>query len=143
MINSFKSQDFKYLALGITGIAILSSFALSTLFGLKKCALCWYQWVLLIIIAAILCWGIRKHEPDLIYFALPATLAGVVISFYHSLLQWGFINNELSICLSGISCAEQQFSLFGVLTLPSISLLIFIAISILMVLEKRLGVINV
>lgn len=143
MINSFRSQDFYYLALGITGIAILNSFALSTLFGLKKCALCWYQWVLLIIIAAILCWGIWKHEPDLIYFALPATLAGTAISFYHSLLQWGFISNQLSICLNGISCAEQQFSLFGVLTLPSISLLVFITVSILMVLEKRLGVTNV
>lgn len=134
---------FNYLAIIIASIAILGSFLLSTFLGLKICVLCWYQWISLVALTVILYWGLSKRKRNLVYYAMPISLAGIAISFYHSLLQWGFISDQLSICLSGISCADQQLSLFGFITLPFISLLVFIAISIMMILEESLGSTNV
>lgn len=135
--DAIRPQTYIRLALVLTSTAILVSFALSAFFGLKACILCFYERILMIAMAATLVRGIWRRKSDLVYYALPVSLAGAAISFYHSLLQWGLIPEQLSSCVNGISCAEKQFSLIGFITLPSLTLLTFIAISILLITEKR------
>ena len=88
---------------------------------------------------ATLLWGMWRRDAHLVYYSLPAGLAGITISAYHSLLQWGVAPETLDVCLKGVSCASKQVNLFGVVTLPLLSLIVFVAICCLMILDKRRG----
>ncbi len=82
----------------------------------------------LILGAAVL----RKDKLAFVY-VLPLSVIGMLVSSYHSLLQWGIIKEVVDTCsLTGPSCAEPEIMWFGFLSIPFGAFLVFTSISILM-----------
>ena len=130
----------EHLVYGAWAIALLAtggSWILSEVMHLAPCILCWVQRVFMYPLAIIMPVGILRRDPDLPYYVLPLSLAGTVVAFYHTLLQWGIIPEAAAPCVNGVSCAEKQIELFGFATIPFGSFLCFLAISIVMGLALR------
>ena len=82
----------------------------------------------------------RSFPLDLhaVKYALPLAGVGGCLAFYHSLLYAELIPADLQPCTQGISCTEAHIELFGVLSIPYLALMAFIALTtILTVLQRR------
>ena len=64
-------------------------------------------------------------------------VAGLAISLYHNLLQWGVIDESLSPCTGGVSCSERQIAWGGFLTIPLMALGAFGAIGFSLIAQAR------
>ena len=65
-------------------------------------------------------------------YALPLAWAGLSLALYHFLLFWGVISEAASPCQQGVSCADAELQVAGVVPIPLLSLLAFTAILVLL-----------
>lgn len=137
LIAFVKIEHLVYGAWTIALVATVGSWALSELYHLPPCTLCWVQRIFMYPLAIILPVGILRRDPELPYYALPLGIAGTVVSFYHTLLQWGIVPAETAACVSGVSCAEKQIEVWGFATIPFGSFMCFLAITVVMLLAIR------
>ncbi len=103
----------------------LGSLYFSEVMRFPPCALCWYQRIFLYPLVFI--FGVALFTEDSGYrkYAFPLALIGFLISIYHNLLYFGFITEALAPCTQGVSCSSKQLQLFGFVTIPLLSLLMF------------------
>lgn len=88
----------------------------------------------LVIIFAV---GIWKRDKNIPYFALPLSIIGLIVAAYHNLLYYKIIPESLAPCTLGISCTTKQIEWLGFITIPFLSLLAFIAVTLLLLLFKK------
>lgn len=119
-----------YGAWTIALLGLVGSLYLSDVVGWVPCTLCWYARILMYPIVAIGAVGILRKDPNWSIYALPLSIAGIGLTFYHSLLQWGIIPEALAPCRIGLSCATKQLNLLGFITIPFLAVLSFIAITV-------------
>lgn len=119
-----------YVAWTIALIGLVGSLYLSDVVGWVPCTLCWYARILMYPIVAIGAVGILRKDYNWSLYALPLSIAGVALTLYHSLLQWGIISEALAPCRSGLSCATKQLNLLGFITIPFLAFLAFVAITV-------------
>ncbi|MDX1766082.1 MAG: disulfide bond formation protein B [Candidatus Saccharimonadales bacterium] len=118
------------VALGST----LASMVLSEVVELPPCDLCWWQRVLMFPLPLTLGAAVLTRDKNGFVYSLPLAVAGAALSFYHSLLQWGVISEEVTTCsLNGPSCGEPEILWLGFLTIPFGAFLSFAAISLLLI----------
>ena len=119
------------LIFGLTLAAGLGSLFYSELAGLPPCPLCWYQRIFMypiIFLAALGIW--RRNAKEAAPYILALAIPGALIAFYHSLLQLG-LTPELLPCSNipgAISCATAQILEFGYVTIPAMSLTVFLMV---------------
>jgi disulfide bond formation protein DsbB len=118
-------------------LATAGSLAMSEIYHLVPCALCWYQRICMFPLAVILGVGIVRHERQAVAYALPLAVVGLVIAGFHSLLQWGIISEAISPCSATAACAIKQINWLGFITIPFMSLLAFGAITAALVVALR------
>ncbi len=118
--------------------SVIGSMGFSEIMNLKPCALCWYQRAFMFPLAFILGVGVYRKENTSAYYVLPISIVGMIIAFYHTLLQWGIIKEVITTCSIDSSCAEPQINWLGFITIPFMSFLAFLAITIIMYLQARL-----
>lgn len=113
--------------------ALIGSLALSEVFDLIPCTLCWWQRTFMFPIAFVATVGVLRKDANVGYYALPLAIVGAVISAYHSLLQWGLIKETILDCsLTGaVSCAKPEIMWLGFITIPFMVLICFLAIIVL------------
>lgn len=88
----------------------------------------------------ILLAGLFPVDRSVIKYALPLAVTGWGIAVYHTLLYAGFIPESLQPCSQGVSCSETYLDLFGVLSIPLLSMISFSLISgLLLVLKRRIS----
>ena len=108
-------------------IATLGSLYFSEVLKFPPCVLCWYQRIciypLVLIFGAALWTEDKGYKP----YALPLLVVGLLISGYHNLVYYGFISEALTPCTQGVSCSSRQLELFGIITIPLLSLISFTA----------------
>ncbi len=104
---------------------------------LPPCTLCWYQRICLFPLTAVFAAGIVLRDPKVGAYALPLVLVGLAISVYHNLLDYGVIDEALSPCTGGVSCAERQIEWLGFITIPLLALLAFLSILASLVAHHR------
>lgn len=121
----------------IAGISTLGSLFFSEVMKFAPCVLCWYQRIALFPLVLILSMGLFPFDKSVVKFALPLALAGLLIAFYHNLLYTGIIPESIQPCSKGVSCTEDYISLFGIFTIPMLSLMAFSTITVLLFLLKR------
>lgn len=114
------------------------SLAFSELMGLEPCILCWYQRILLYPIAIITAIAIlRKEKPsNMVAYILALSIPGVVIAAYQYFTQMTG-GGLVEICSAGKSCSEIDFEVLGFITIPFLSLVAFLAITVLSLLVIR------
>ncbi len=121
----------------IVAISTLGSLFFSHVMEFAPCVLCWYQRICLFPLVIILATGLFPFDKRVVKFAFPLAIAGWLTSFYHNLLYSGIIPQSLQPCTQGVSCTEKYIDLFGLLTIPMLSLLSFSTIITLLLLLKR------
>jgi disulfide bond formation protein DsbB len=142
-IKEHKITDFIYknADYGVWFIAIASVFGsltFSEILKFQPCQLCWWQRILMYPLAIFLSVAIlRKDTKNTAYYVLPFGLIGMIVSFYHSLLQWGVIKETVLNCTENgnVACDKPDFLLLGFVTIPFLSFLAFTAITALMSLK--------
>lgn len=128
---------FLHFALIISTVSTLGSLYFSEFLKLPPCSLCWYQRIFMFPIMIIILVGLWKKDKNVAYFVLPFSIIGMIISLYHNLLYTGFISESFQPCSIGISCTTKQLELLGFISIPLLSLLSFILITIFVLLYKN------
>ena len=116
--------------------SITGSIFYSEIAGFLPCSLCWWQRVFLypqVILFGIALWK-KERVAD---YAIALSSVGALIASYHSYLQFGGL--PLIPCAASAaaaSCAQRYFLEFGYVTIPTMSLTVFILIILLMLTNK-------
>lgn len=114
----------------VSGGAIVGSLFYSEIAGFEPCTLCWYQRILLYPQALIAIFALylrdRRFAP---WYMLGLSYIGGVVALYHTYLQYG--RSSLIPCsasVAAVSCAQRFVFEFGFLTIPMMSLAVFVFI---------------
>ena len=121
----------------VTSVSVLGSLFFSYVMEFAPCVLCWYQRIFLFPLVIILAVGLFPYDKKVVKFSLPLAIAGWMTAAYHNLLYAGIIPESIQPCTQGVSCTEEYIDLFGFLSIPTLSLLSFSAIIILLIILNR------
>lgn len=122
-------------------IATLGSLFFSEVMSFIPCTLCWYQRICMYPLALILLIALLQKDLHVKMYAMPFALLGLVFALYHNLIHYEIIPESASPCVMGIPCSTKYIEWFGFVTIPFLSLIGFIFISLFLILgannEKR------
>lgn len=121
----------------IAGASTLGSLFFSEIMHRIPCELCWYQRIFMYPLLFIFTIGLFPFDYRCIRYALPIAVAGWAVALYHCLLYTGVIPQGLHTCTQGVSCTDSSLELFGVITIPLLSLLAFSLIIALLILVQK------
>lgn len=118
-------------------VATLGSLYFSEVRMYVPCTLCWYQRILMYPLVLLLGVASYRQDREVVQYALPLSLLGVVVSGYHLMEQKipGF--GAAVLCRSGVPCSGEYINWFGFLTIPGLSLIAFVVISALLIATAR------
>ncbi|MCK5640781.1 MAG: disulfide bond formation protein B [Gammaproteobacteria bacterium] len=120
-------------------ISTLGSLFFSEVMDLVPCVLCWYQRIFMFPLVIILLVGLFPLDKNVVRYALPIAVIGLLFTVYHCLLFFGFIPENLQPCSQGVSCADDSMVLFGFLPIPLLSLASYIVmITLLLITRNRM-----
>ncbi len=114
-------------------IATLGSLFFSEVLHFIPCVMCWYSRILMYPLVIFLGVGIIRNEKKIAYYALPATVIGMVVSGYHYIIQKFEFGKALAMCTGGVSCTNKQFELLGFITIPFMAFAAFTIITVLLI----------
>lgn len=134
----FKENLMQFILL-IAICAAFGSLYFSEVMKLPPCVLCWYQRIFMYPLIAITAVGIWKKDKNLPYFILPLSIIGLLIAFYHNLLYYKIIPESITPCTTGISCTTIQLEIFGFITIPFLSFVAFLIITIFALLYIKIS----
>jgi len=121
----------------LVAASTLGSLFFSEVMELPPCSLCWMQRIFMFPLAIILLFALFPFDPGIVRYALPLAAIGGLVALYHLLLQVGFIPESAAPCREGVSCSEAQLALFGFVSIPMMSLLVFASVTGLLWSLKR------
>ena len=119
-------------------VGTLGSLYFSEIKHLPPCSLCLIQRGLMYPLILIMGIGLWKKDRWLPYYILPFSILGIIVSAYHNLLVWHLAPSDLIICSVQLPCTIQEFSLFGFITIPLMSFLAFVLITVGMIVYTKL-----
>lgn len=119
-----------YIAWIIASSGVVGSLFFSEVMQYPPCVLCWYQRIALYPLVLIIGAGIIMRDDRMKYYALPVSIAGLLISVYHNLLYYGVIPESMAPCAQGVPCNSIQIEWLGFITIPLMSLVAFLVVSI-------------
>lgn len=119
-----------YAAWLIALLGTVGSLFFSEVMQYPPCVLCWYQRIALYPLVLIIGIGIAVGDRRVSRYALPLSLIGLAVAFYHNLLYYGFIPESITPCNEGTPCNAVQVELLGFITIPLMALGSFAAIAL-------------
>lgn len=117
-----------YISWVIAIIATTGSLYFSEIRNFTPCVLCWYQRIFMYPLVIIIPIGILAKDQKIYLYVLTLSILGGLTAFYQVLLQSAILPENITPCLSGISCLTKYVSYFGFITIPFMSMISFIAI---------------
>ena len=136
MINFIK-KNYLYLVFGVSFIAMIISLYFSAILQWAPCLLCWYQRIFMYPIVIISLVGICKKDRSAGCYIMPLAVIGTLIAIFHNLLYWGIVPEGFIPCVNGVSCKSDNLQLFGIITIPLLSLIAFMVIDFIVVIYKK------
>ncbi len=121
----------------LVAAATLGSLFFSEVMELPPCSLCWVQRIFMFPLAVVLLVGLFPFDPGVVRYALPLAAIGGAVALYHLLLQVGIIPESAAPCREGVSCTDAQVEIFGFVSIPMLSLLVFASVTALLWNLKR------
>jgi disulfide bond formation protein DsbB len=125
-----------FLAWIVAVVATLGSLFLSDVMMFPPCTLCWYQRIMIYPLVIILLAGMAPLDGSFFRYAVPFVVIGWLMAFYHNLLQYGIIPDDMSPCMQGIPCSVKYMDMLGFITIPMMSLVAFTLIAVLLFVIK-------
>ncbi len=119
-------------------IATLGSLFFSEVVGVPVCELCWYQRIAMYPLVLVLAIGLLPYDPRVLRYATGLAGAGWLIALFQVLLVAGVIPESAQPCVQGIPCSETHILLLGFLNIPTLSLLTFSLIGVLLFSAHRM-----
>lgn len=110
------------LAWVIATVTTLGSLYYSKVQGYIPCELCWYQRICLYPWSVILGIAAWRRDAAIKIYAIPVLCIGVVISLYHSWIQWFPPSSGTSFCTVDAPCTTKFVNEFDFVTLPFMAL---------------------
>lgn len=127
-----------FAAWAVAAVATAGSLFFSYVMGFAPCVLCWYQRIFLFPLVVVLAVGLFPVDRGVVRYALPLAVLGWLVAAYHNLVYAGVVPESLQPCTRGVSCTEEYIELFGVFSIPMLSLLAFTALTgLLLALARR------
>lgn len=113
-------------------VATVGSLFYSEIVNLPPCSLCWIQRALLFPQIIILGFALYYESRKAVRLSAILSVLGIMFAGYHAYLQYGG-GAESVICnlFGGISCSQRYFIEFGYITMPIMSLTIFVLLLLL------------
>jgi disulfide bond formation protein DsbB len=127
-----------FAAWTLVTVATLGSLFFSEIMGVPVCVLCWYQRIAMYPLVLVLAIGLLPYDPRVLRYATALTIAGWLTAVYHVLLVAGVIPESAQPCVQGIPCSETHIALLGFLDIPTLSLLTFTAIGVLLIFAHKM-----
>ena len=138
-LKFISNHAFK-IAFAAALIAMSGSLYYSEIAGYEPCKLCWYQRILMYPQVLILGIALWKKDESVKKYILSLSFIGMFISFYHYLLQLGFVSSGSCSAIAGaVSCAKKYTLTFGYITIPMMAFSAFLLIFVLMLVAKQYG----
>ncbi|MEI7645359.1 MAG: disulfide bond formation protein B [Chloroflexales bacterium] len=130
----------RHIALLAAMIATCGSLFFSEVLHWPPCQLCWYQRILMYPLTVILTMGILRRDRGLHWYALPLSLAGMGVSFYHYLEVMKLISPPP--CSGAVPCSIDYLTsiLTGPLSFIKIPFLALVAFTIISVMLGNFAV---
>ena len=127
-----------FAAWSIVALSTAGSLFFSYVMEFAPCVLCWYQRIFLFPLVVILARGLFPFDRGAVRYGLALAIPGWIVAAYHNLVYAGIVPESLQPCAKGVSCTEEYIELFGMLSIPMMSLLAFTSvIGILLALHRR------
>lgn len=117
----------------IATTATLGALFMSEIMGYAPCVLCWYQRIFMFPLVLILALGLFPFDPKVVRYALPLATIGLLVAGFHVLLTIDIIPETLAPCRQGIPCKDIQIEWFGFVTIPLLSFLAFLMLTLLLI----------
>lgn len=130
-------KNILYLAWFQSLAATMGSLFYSEIMHYTPCVLCWYQRILMYPLVLLIAVGILRKDKGVYLYILPLSITGLLISFYHILLQKGFLPESVAPCAIGASCTVKYVGYFGFITIPVMSFTAFLVITICMYIYRK------
>ena len=128
--QSWIKQNGMYISWLIAMVATLGSLYFSEISQFLPCKLCWYQRILMYPLAVILgIAAVRKDFQQVIY-VIPLSIWGLGIAIYHVLMQKTNWFQEAASSCGPIPCDVDYINWFGFITIPVLSAIAFLLISV-------------
>ncbi|MCW5653656.1 disulfide bond formation protein B [Hydrogenophaga sp.] len=121
-------------------IALLSTLAalfIGEVMGMTPCLLCWYQRICMFPLAVMLGMAAYRGERQGALYALPLAASGTALAAYHTALVAGWVPAWWVPCGTGPSCARQKLDILDGIQIPWLSLVAFLAITLLLITYLR------
>jgi disulfide bond formation protein DsbB len=130
-LGSSISDSGVWLAWIVAMGATVGSLYFSEVANFNPCRFCWFQRIAMYPLSVILLVGALRKDPNVRWYAAPLAIIGVVISGWHSLIEWrpSLDNGECEF--QGPSCTFVWFREFG-FSLANMALIGFLTILILL-----------
>ena len=119
------------LTFAVAAVATAGSLYFSESAGYVPCRLCWFQRIAMYPIALVALVALVRRDRGARWYILPMAVIGAVISGYHVLIEWGWLDDSEACALFGPSCADVWFEAFGFVTLALMALAGFVSIIVL------------
>lgn len=123
-----KSELYLFLAFLLALVSVAGSLFFSEFMNLPPCDLCWYQRIFMYPLVVIFWVGFSRQDRENHLYSLPFILGGLATAIYHNLLYYKWITPKITPCSSGVSCTQRQLDLLGFISIPLMSLVVFILI---------------
>ena len=129
--NKVKTYSIE-LSFGLATVATAGSLYYSNILGYEPCRMCWFQRIFMYPLVLILGIGILFKDDNVTDYALPLTMIGLPIAFYHALVQ-RYAQFQSSGCsVLSVSCSTEYTFHFGYITIPVMAFTAFLGILILL-----------
>lgn len=124
------------IAFFLAFLAVLGTLIYSELIGFPPCRLCWFQRIFMYPVLVLLGAGLFRKETIIVPYVKLLAFGGAIVALYHYVVQ---MSPTVSAACGAIgeSCDERLVFEFGFVTIPLMSLLIFVMIFVLMFFREK------
>jgi disulfide bond formation protein DsbB len=137
-VEKWLKKNVIYLVYAQVWAGFFGSLYFSEILNLPPCVLCTVQRLLLYPLIIVLTVGIWRRDEDLPWYVLPFSILGIIVAVYHNLIYYHIIPESLTPCTVQLPCTVKDFTLWGFISIPTMSLVAFILITIGIILHDRL-----
>lgn len=125
-VYSFVNKYPLHLIFATTLSGLIFSLVYSNVANFPPCELCWIQRICMYPQVIISLMAVIRKELNIMFYLLPLTIIGALVSFYHSLVQWGFGGGLLGCTAVGGECTKVYVVEYGYITIPFMALSSFV-----------------